>query len=355
MSIFENLFIFNRNNQHIKKEISKRTLSALAKTSVHVTVLTNKGQAGDESVCSTFRSTWKHRLNILVRWVNPTTVYRCLPASVHIFSHSVLKFSKDERDKAESIHVILTFTINLCCSCTFTAVTEHMLISTQRTFCLSFCSGPTEEPFERFVLHFHKWYLFVWEMSKRCCLVYMNICQNDISAREFLKSLDIVKREQPFVLPVLLFIGAAASFLLFSRSLSLLLGLRSLSRSLSSSRFLTHMLSVLFLFQTDTHMRSTCYGGYKRGQCVKPLFGAVTKSECCCASTEYAYGEPCQPCPPQSSGTAIQIAPTFTHIEPPPAAWQMQTQTDTVCAKFETHPLMWGWPNETLHLLCMPA
>lgn len=156
-------------------------------------------------------------------------------------------------------------------------------------------------------------------MSKRCCLVYVNICQNDISAREFLKSLDIVKRERPFVLPVLLFTELRPLSSL-SLALSLLLGLRSLSRSLSSSRSLTHMLSVLFLFQTDTHMRSTCYGGYKRGQCVKPLFGAVTKSECCCASTEYAYGEPCQPCPPQSSGTAIQIAPTFTHIEPPPAA-----------------------------------
>lgn len=68
----------------------------------------------------------------------------------------------------------------------------------------------------------------------------------------------------------------------------------------------------------DTHMRSTCYGGYKRGQCVKPLFGAVTKSECCCASTEYAFGEPCQPCPAQNSGRWHRCcaAPTVSSHRP---------------------------------------
>lgn len=74
---------------------------------------------------------------------------------------------------------------------------------------------------------------------------------------------------------------------------------------------------------SDTHMRSTCYGGYRRGQCVKPLFGAVTKSECCCASTEYAFGEPCQPCPAQNSGKLCHGGTSY---------YQLSEVTGEVCS-----------------------
>lgn len=123
-----------------------------------------------------------------------------------------------------------------------------MWINIEKRFPPSLCSSPLDwhTQSRSVCLYFEHSYIpphvislcIVWEVLKCCFWVWVSFRRDDISAGECLKSLDIMEREQPFVLLVLLFIGATDSCLPFS-----LFRLQSLSRSLASSLFLTQGLS----------------------------------------------------------------------------------------------------------------
>lgn len=44
-----------------------------------------------------------------------------------------------------------------------------------------------------------------------------------------------------------------------------------------------------------------CYDTYRRGQCISPREGGMTRKHCCCTMGK-AWGRYCEPCPPENSG-----------------------------------------------------
>ncbi|RMC01031.1 hypothetical protein DUI87_22718 [Hirundo rustica rustica] len=91
----------------------------------------------------------------------------------------------------------------------------------------------------------------------------------------------------------------------------------------------------------DTHMRSTCYGGIKKGTAPAPSPAPSPNPECCCANPDHGFGEPCQPCPAQKLGRGrvqrqpaavrqrpVQEHPRQLHLHLP-QGFVFRTETDT--------------------------
>ncbi|XP_069857979.1 LOW QUALITY PROTEIN: fibrillin-3 [Dipodomys merriami] len=59
----------------------------------------------------------------------------------------------------------------------------------------------------------------------------------------------------------------------------------------------------------DSQVHGRCFGAARPGPCSRPLPGTMTKAECCCASPDHGFGDPCLLCPAKNSAEFQTLCP----------------------------------------------